>query len=70
MADYIIVISILSAFFIKQIESYYDEKFKNANDSYSEAKILEKIKRLNSLFGFMMILLVLAIIYWVYKLDI
>ena len=44
MTDYIIVISILSAFFVKQLESYYDEKFKNANDSYSEAKILEKIK--------------------------
>ena len=34
MADYIIIISILSAFFIKQIESYYEEKLKNLNDSY------------------------------------
>ena len=70
MTDYIIVISILSAFFVKQVESYYDEKFKNANDSYSEAKILEKTKRLKFLFGFIMLVLVLAVSYWVYKLDI
>ena len=70
MADYIIVISILSAFFVKQLESYYDEKMKNANDSYSEAKIFEKIERLKLVFSFIMIVLVLAITYWVYKLDI
>jgi hypothetical protein len=70
MTDYIIVISILSAFFVKQLESYYDEKFKNANDSYSETKILEKTKRLKFLFGFIMLVLVLAVSYWVYKLDI
>jgi len=70
MADYIIIISILSAFFIKQIESYYEEKLKNLNDSYLENKLSEKIKKLNLLFSFIMIILVLAIIYWVCKLDI
>jgi hypothetical protein len=70
MADYIIIISILSAFFIKQIESYYEEKLKNLNDSYLGNKLSEKIKKLNLLFSFIMIILVLAIIYWVCKLDI
>ena len=70
MVDYIIVISILSAFFIKQVESYYDEKLKNSNDSYSEAKLFEKIERLKLVFNFIMLVLVLAITYWVYKLDI
>jgi hypothetical protein len=70
MADYIIIISILSAFFIKQIESYYEEKLKNLSDSYLENKLSEKIKKLNLLFSFIMIILVLAIIYWVCKLDI
>ena len=70
MNDYIIVISILSAFFVKQLESYYEEKFKNANDSYSEAKLFEKIERLKLVFNFIMLVLVIAIIYWLYKLDI
>jgi hypothetical protein len=70
MNDYIIVISILSAFFVKQLESYYEEKFKNANDSYSEAKLFEKIKKLNLIFSSIMLVLVIAIIYWLYKLDI
>ena len=70
MADYIIIISILSAFFIKQIESYYEEKLKNLNDSYLGNKLSEKIKKLNLLFSFIILVLVLAILYWVYKLDI
>jgi hypothetical protein len=70
MVDYIIVISILSAFFIKQVESYYEEKFKNLNDSYSESILFEKIKKLNLLFSFTILVLVLAIIYWVYNLSV
>jgi hypothetical protein len=70
MADYIIVISILSAFFIKQVESYYDEKLKNSNDSYSEAKLFEKIERLKLVFNFIMLVLVIAISYWVYHLSV
>jgi len=61
---------ILINFYPKQCYYYYDEKMKNANDSYSEAKIFEKIERLKLVFSFIMIVLVLAITYWVYKLDI
>jgi len=70
MADYIIVISILSAFFIKQVESYYDEKLKNSNDSYSEAKLFEKNGRLKLVFNLIMLVLVIAISYWVYHLSV
>ena len=70
MADYIIVATILLAFFLKQLESYYDEKFKNVNDSYSEAKLLEKIKRINFFFNLTMLVFVMAITYWVYKVNI
>ena len=68
MADYIIVISLLLAFFIKQVESYYNEKLVNANDSYNEAKTLEKINKYNLLFRSLVFIAILAIMYWAYKL--
>ena len=68
MADYIIVISLLLAFFIKQVESYYNEKLINANDSYTEAKTLEKINKYNFLFRSLVFIAILAIMYWAYKL--
>ena len=68
MTDYIIVISLLLAFFIKQVESYYNEKLINANDSYTEAKTKEKINKYNFLFRSLIFIAILAIIYWAYKL--
>lgn len=70
MADYIIVATLLLAFFLKQVINYYDDKLKNANDSYIEAKALDKLGTLNFIFNITVLILILAIIYWVYYLKI
>ncbi len=65
--DYLILITLIMAFLLKQYVGVLQEKLEKSKDSFSESKIINKINTIDRLSAYLVSLLVIEIIIWLAK---
>lgn len=65
--DYVILITFMFLFLIKQYEGNLKDKIQNCKDSFEETKVAKSIENCNNLFGFVTMVFIAEIFYWVFN---
>lgn len=66
--DYILLLTLIFLFLLKQYENVLEDKFNNVDNSFDQSINAKKIEKIKKVFNFIVILLILEIMVWVYSL--
>jgi hypothetical protein len=66
--DYILLLTLIFLFLLKQYENVLEDKFNNVDNSFDQSINVKKIEKIKKVFNFIVILLILEIMVWVYSL--
>ena len=66
--DYILLLTLIFLFLLKQYENVLEDKFNNVDNSFDQSINIKKIDKIKKVFNFLIILFILEIMIWVYSL--
>lgn len=66
--DYILLLTIIFLFLLKQYENVLEDKFNTAENSFDQSMNGKKIETVKKVFNILVFLFVLEIMIWVYSL--